>query len=122
MKTILVVDDSSFMRTLVKKAVADLDVKIVGEAEDGRVAFEKYAELKPDIVTLDIAMVEYDGIEALKNIIDLDPQAKIIIISSTTDQDTVADELKALGAFAVITKPNIKDSLIEAIQEIEKEG
>jgi len=121
MKTILVVDDSSFMRTLVKKAVADLDVTIVGEAEDGRVAFEKYAELKPDIVTLDLAMVEYDGIEALKNIISHDPNAKIIVISSTTDQDTVADDVKKLGAFAVITKPNIKDSLIEAIHAIENE-
>jgi len=121
MKTILIVDDSSFMRTLVKKSIAGLDVTIVGEAEDGRVAFEMYAELKPDIVTLDLAMVEYDGIEALKNIINHDPDAKIIVISSTTDQDTVAEEVMNLGAYAVITKPNIKDALVDAINKIENE-
>ena len=121
MKTILVVDDSSFMRTLVKKSVSELDVTIVGEAEDGKVAYEKYIELMPDIVTLDLAMVEHDGIEALKKIIKHNPKAKVIVISSTTDQDMVSEQVKEMGAFAIITKPNIKDDLISAIQKIENE-
>jgi len=118
MKTILVVDDSSFMRSLVKKSVAELDVQVVGEAEDGKIAFEKYLELEPDIVTLDLAMLEHDGIEALKKIKQHNPQANVIVVSSTTKQPNVVDEVMSLGAYSVINKPNIKDDLIRAVGEI----
>jgi len=121
MKTILIVDDSSFMRTLVKKSISELDITIVGEAEDGKAAYEKYIELMPDIVTLDLAMVEHDGVEALRKIMEHNPKAKVIVVSSTTNQDQVFEQVTNLGAFAVITKPNIKDALVNAIREIESE-
>ena len=115
MKTMLVVDDSAFMRKLIIKSVAELDVTVVAEAENGKIAVEKYVELEPDIVTLDIAMLEHNGIEALKKIKEHNPDATVIIISSTTDQDIIADDVMALGAHSIITKPNFKDELIEAI-------
>ena len=118
MKSVLVVDDSAFMRSLVKKSIEGLDVTITGEAEDGKVAFEKYVELKPDIVTLDLAMLEHDGVEALRKIMQHDPDAKVIVVSSTTKQANVVDEVMSLGAYTIVNKPNIKDGLIQAVKEI----
>ena len=119
MKSILVVDDSAFMRSLIKKSIDGLDVSVAGEAEDGKEAFEKYIELLPDIVTLDLAMMEHDGVEALKKIKQHNPDVDIIVISSTTKQPEVVDQVMSLGAYTVINKPNIKDDLIRTIKEIE---
>jgi len=118
----LIVDDSAFMRALIKKSVSELDVSIIGEADDGKAAVEKYIELKPDVVTLDLAMIEHDGIEALQKIMKHNPKAKVIIVSSTTDQDSVTEDVLRMGAFAVVNKPNIKGGIISAIKEIEALG
>jgi len=118
MKTVLVVDDSSFMRTLIKRNIGDLDISVVGEAENGKVAVEKYIELKPDIVTLDLAMNEYDGIGALKEIKKLNPDANVIIVCSTGGQGPIIDEAKALGACAIINKPIKDDELVNAIKSL----
>ena len=118
MKTVLVVDDSGFMRTLIKKNISTLDVIVVGEAEDGKVAVEKYIELMPDIVTLDLAMLDHDGVEALKGIMQHDPNAKVIIVASTAGQETVINEAKSLGACAIINKPLKDDELKNAIKAL----
>jgi len=118
MKTILVVDDSAFMRSMIKKHISELDVTVVGEAEDGKEAVEKYIELKPDYVTLDLAMIEHDGIEALREIKQHDPEAKVIIVSSTTDQEAVVAEVLDLGALTVLNKPIIKDDLLGVLKEL----
>lgn len=118
MKTVLVVDDSEFMRKLIMKHIKDLDVSIIGEAEDGKIAVEKYIELKPDIVTLDLAMHEHGGIEALKKIMQHNPEAKVIIVCSTAGQDSVLDEAKALGAHAIINKPIKTEELIDAFNSL----
>ncbi|MBE3555389.1 MAG: response regulator, partial [Thermicanus sp.] len=75
---ILVVDDAAFMRMMIKDILTKNGFEVVGEATDGVQAVEKYQELKPDLVTLDITMPEMDGIEALKQIRKIDPQAKVI--------------------------------------------
>ena len=121
MKTVLVVDDSTFMRSLIKKCMDELGINVAGEAEDGKIAFEKYVELEPDIVTLDLAMLEHDGIDALRKIKQHNPDAKVIVISSTTNQPNVVDEVMSLGAYTIINKPNIKDALIRAVNEIKGE-
>ena len=118
MKTVLVVDDSAFMRNSIIRHLSDCDIRVVGEAENGKIAVEKYIELKPDIVTLDLAMLDYDGIEALKDIKQHDPNAMVIVISSTTDQESVAAEAMALGAHTIINKPIIKDDLLATFNEI----
>ena len=68
MKRVLIVDDASFMRMSIKNMLANYDFEIVGEAENGVMAIEKYKELQPDIVTMDITMPEMDGLEALREI------------------------------------------------------
>lgn len=73
---ILVVDDAAFMRMMLKDILTKNDFEIVGEAEDGKKALEKYKELQPDLVTMDITMPEMDGIEAVKQIKNFDPEAK----------------------------------------------
>jgi len=118
MKTVLVVDDSAFMRNMIKKHISELDITVVGEAEDGKEAVAKYIEFKPDIVTLDLAMIDHDGIEALREIKQHDPEAKIVIVSSTTDQDSIIDEVNELGALAVLNKPIVKDDLVATLLEI----
>ena len=118
MKTILVVDDSGFMRNLIKKHISALDVTVVGEAEDGKIAFEKYVELKPDIVTLDLAMHEHGGIEALTKIKQHDPDANVIIVCSVAGQNAIIEEAKALGALAIINKPLKDDELANVIKEL----
>jgi len=118
MKTVLIVDDSAFMRNLIKKHLSEIDVRIVGEAEDGKEAVDKYLELKPDIVTLDLAMFEIGGIEALEQIMNHDPKAKVIIVSSTTKQDSTISDVMSLGACTVIDKPIVKEDLLGAFKEI----
>jgi len=118
MKTVLVVDDSAFMRNMIKKHISETDLIVVGEAEDGKDAVEKYIELKPDIVTLDLAMIEHDGVEALREIMQHDPDAKVIVVSSTTDQEAVVDEVNELGALAVLNKPIVKEDFIASLNEI----
>lgn len=111
-KTVLIVDDSFMMRTLVKDIVAaDPELKVVGDAENGKVALDKVKELKPDAVLLDIEMPEMDGLEALKRM-SLISKAKVIILSSVAQVGSPqAMEARKLGAFAVIPKPSGSMSL-----------
>ena len=118
MKTVLVVDDSEFMRTLIKKKISELDVEVIGEAGDGKIALEKYIELKPDIVTLDLAMQEHGGLEALEKIKKHDPDAKIIIVCSTAGQGAVTDEATALGAYAIVKKPLTNNDLVDIFKTL----
>jgi len=118
MKTVLVVDDSEFMRSLIKKKISELDVSVVGEAGDGKAAVEKYIELMPDIVTLDLAMQEHGGIEALKKIMQHNPDAKVIIVCSTAGQNAVVDEAKEIGAYEIVNKPLKDDKLVDIFKSL----
>jgi two-component system chemotaxis response regulator CheY len=118
MKTMLVVDDSGYFRKVIKVFVSNLDIKIVGEATNGKEAVELYKKLMPDIVTLDLAMEEEDGISALGKIIDHNPEAVVIVISSVAKQDVVISESLAKGAKKVFDKPIDKDKFIKYIEEL----
>ena len=118
MKTVLVVDDSGFMRNLIKRHIGTLDVDVVGEAENGKIAVEKYIELKPDIITLDLAMHEHGGLEALKEIRKIDPDAKVIIVCSIAGRSAILEEVKALGVHAIINKPLKDEELEDAVREL----
>jgi two-component system chemotaxis response regulator CheB len=104
---ILIVDDSGFMRNIIKQILAvDSELEIVGEAEDGQVALEKVKELKPDIVLLDVEMPRLDGLSVLKRL-KLTSKAKVVIISSVAQLGSPASlEARRLGAFEVIPKPS----------------
>ncbi|MFC5588418.1 response regulator [Sporosarcina soli] len=115
-KRILIVDDAAFMRMMIKDILTKNNFEVVGEAADGAQAVEKYMELKPDLVTMDITMPEMDGIAALKSIKEKDPAAKIIMCSAMGQQAMVIDAIQA-GAKDFIVKPFQADRVIEAIEK-----
>lgn len=116
-KNILIVDDAAFMRMMVKDILIKNGFTIVGEAQDGIEAVEKYKELSPDLVTMDITMPEMDGIAALKQIKEINPDAKIIMCSAMGQQAMVIDAIQA-GAKDFIVKPFQAERVIEAIQKV----
>jgi len=113
---ILVVDDAAFMRMMIKEILTKNGFSVVGEASDGQQAVEKYKELHPDLVTMDITMPEMDGIQALKEIRAHDSSAKIIMCSAMGQQAMVIDAIQA-GARDFIVKPFQADRVIEAIRK-----
>lgn len=115
-KTVLLVDDSSFMRKLTKRILVNNGFRIIGEAGDGVQAVEKFKSLKPDIVTLDINMDEATGLEALEQIMAHDPKAAVVIISCMLGQDIVMAEAKALGVKAFVKKPIDEEAVMEAMR------
>ena len=115
-KRILVVDDAAFMRMMIKDILTKNNFEVVGEAADGVQAIEKYMDLKPDLVTMDITMPEMDGIAALKAIKEKDPSAMIIMCSAMGQQAMVIDAIQA-GAKDFIVKPFQADRVVEAIEK-----
>ena len=115
-KRILIVDDAAFMRMMIKDILTKNNFEVVGEAADGVQAVEKYLELKPDLVTMDITMPEMDGITALKEIKKINPGAKVIMCSAMGQQAMVIDAIQA-GAKDFIVKPFQADRVLEAISK-----
>ena len=115
-KNILVVDDAAFMRMMLKDMLSKNDFNVVGEAENGKQAVEKYKELSPDLVTLDITMPELDGIGALKAIKQVNPDAKVIMCSAMGQQAMVLESIQA-GARDFIVKPFQADRVVEAVNK-----
>ncbi|MCZ8520044.1 MULTISPECIES: response regulator [Paenibacillus] len=113
---ILIVDDAAFMRMMIRDILSKNGFEVVGEANDGAQAVEKFKELKPDLVTMDITMPEMDGIQALKEIKKLDGAAKVIMCSAMGQQAMVIDAIQA-GAKDFIVKPFQADRVIEAIKK-----
>ena len=104
MKKILVVDDAKVVRMVVSQILKRNGYQVIGEAANGREAFEKYKALKPDAVTMDITMPEVDGIQGLKDIIAYDNQAKVIMISALDQRDALAEAIRH-GAADYVVKP-----------------
>lgn len=115
-KRILIVDDAAFMRMMIKDILTKNGYEVVGEAADGHQAVEKYRELQPDLVTMDITMPEMDGISALKEIRQMNSNAKIIMCSAMGQQSMVIDAIQA-GAKDFIVKPFQSDRVLEAISK-----
>lgn len=116
-KNILIVDDAAFMRMMIKDILSKNGYNVVGEAENGAKAFEKYNELKPDLVLMDITMPEVDGIAALKKIKGADPNAQIIMCSAMGQQAMVIESIQA-GAKDFIVKPFQPDRVLEAVKKV----
>ena len=117
---ILIVDDALFMRQMLRSVLEKEGYEICGEAENGKDAIEKYQELKPNIVTMDIIMplVEgIDGITAVKNIIAIDPDAKIVMVSAMGQDALVVEAIQA-GAKDFIVKPFRPLKVIEAVNKV----
>ncbi|MCW3135662.1 MAG: response regulator [Canidatus Methanoxibalbensis ujae] len=117
MARILVVDDAAFMRVLLKNILKSGGHEVVGEAENGIEALEKYEELKPDLVTMDIVMPHLDGIETTRSIIKIDPKARIVMCTAVGQQAKVLEAIKA-GARGYIVKPFQADKVLEEIEKV----
>ena len=114
MARVLVVDDAAFMRKMLSDALSSGGHEVVGEAGNGQEAVSRYQELKPDLTTLDITMPEKDGLEALAEIIAIDPQAKVVMCSALGQESKVLEAVK-LGARDFVVKPFQAPRVLEAV-------
>ena len=117
MARILVVDDAAFMRMMVRDMLKKIGHQAAGEAANGLQGVQMYKELKPDLVTMDVTMPEMDGVEAVKEIMAFDKDAKIIMISAMGQQAIVMDCIRA-GAKDFIVKPFNIDRVAEAVKKV----
>lgn len=120
MKTLLVIDDSKFIAKEIESIVCELGYEVVGHAKNGEDGITMYDELRPDVVTLDIIMPGIDGIETATELRKINPNVKIIILSSLYDRDTI-EEINEIGVQHIISKPIEADQLYEVLTEIENE-
>ena len=114
---ILLVDDSTYIRTVLGSIITEAGFEVTGEAADGEEAIRKYMSIKPDLVLMDVIMEPMGGMEATKAILDKDPEAKILMVTVLEDKDIFADLMK-IGAKGYIMKPFSKDKIAEKIKEV----
>ena len=116
-KNILICDDAAFMRMMIKDILTKNGYTVIGEAENGLRAVEKYNELNPDLVLMDITMPEMDGIQALKKIKENDSSASVIMCSPMGQQAMVIESIQS-GAKDFIVKPFQADRVLEAVRKV----
>ncbi|RLG71596.1 MAG: hypothetical protein DRO11_04145 [Methanobacteriota archaeon] len=114
---VLIVDDTAFMRKVLKDILEKEGFSVVGEAENAKEAIEKYFELKPDVVTMDIILPGIGGLEATKMIVERDPDAKIIMVTALEQHPLVVDAIRA-GAKDYIVKPFKPDQIVATIKRV----
>ena len=114
-KTILVVDDAAFMRMMIRDILSKEGYEI-HEAVNGRDAVEKYDEVQPDLVTMDITMPEMNGLEALKKIRDRDSAARVLIVSAMGQQKMIVEALES-GALDFLVKPFQPTKVLETVKK-----
>ncbi len=117
MSTVLVVDDSKTSRTMLRNILVANGYEVIGEAENGQEGYDKYCELEPDFVTLDITMPVMDGIETLVKIKEYDENAKVIMVTAAGQKGKMLDAIK-LGAAEFVTKPFETDQIVSIIESI----
>jgi len=117
MKTLLIIDDSPFIAMEIKNIVSERGYEVVGHSRNGEDGIKKYDELRPDYVTIDIIMPGIDGIETAQKIREIDADAKIVMLSSLCDEETMK-ELKAADLKNIIEKPIDTNALMEMLDSI----
>lgn len=114
---VLIVDDAVVMRMMIKEILSKNGFEVVGEAQNGADAVEKFKALRPDVVTMDMVMPGLDGIQAVKQIVAHDPNAKILMCTSM-GQEALLNEAMAAGASSYITKPFQPAKIVESIGKV----
>jgi len=114
MARVLVVDDAAFMRKVVGDALTQGGHEVVGEASNGAEAVTRFQELQPELTTLDITMPEKDGLAALREIMAIDPAARVIMCSAMGQESKVMESIKA-GAKDFVVKPFKVDRVLDAV-------
>lgn len=116
MKKVLIVDDAAFMRLSIKTMLEKNGYEIVGEAENGLIGIQKYIELQPDLVTMDITMPIMTGLDAMKKIIEYDSNAKVIMLTAMGQESMVREAIQH-GAKSFIVKPFKEDHILQALKK-----
>lgn len=115
--TVLIVDDALFMRSMIRDILINTGrFEVVGEAANGREAVQRYSELKPDLVTMDIVMPDLDGIDATRQIIGRNPEATIVMCSALGQEALVIESIAA-GARDFIVKPFTPEKVIRVLDK-----
>lgn len=117
MKNVLIVDDAAFMRLVIRVMLEKNGFKVVGEAQNGSEGVEKYKELMPDIVTMDITMPKMTGTEALKCIKKFDTKAKIVMVSAMGQEPLIREAIME-GAKSFIVKPFNEDKVVQTLTKV----
>ena len=115
--TVLICDDAVFMRTMISDILEESGYEIVGQAESGVQAIERYKALRPDLVTMDIVMPDMGGIDAVREICKFDPGARILMCSAMGQQALVVEAIQA-GAKDFVVKPFQPSRVLEAVQRV----
>ncbi|CUH93310.1 response regulator [Herbinix luporum] len=118
MAKILIVDDSRTSRKILRSILTENGHEVIGEALNGQEAISKYAELRPDITTMDITMPVMDGLTALKEIMNIDKNAKVIMVTAAGQKNKMVDAVK-YGATEFLTKPFDANQIIEIIEKVQ---
>ncbi len=116
-RRLLVADDAMIIRQIIKDMAVSAGWEVVGEASNGQEAIERFRELHPDAVTLDLVMPEHDGLHALHGIMEFDPEAKVLVVSALEQRGVLKDAIKA-GASDFVTKPFDKRSLAATLEQL----
>ena len=116
-KTLLIADDNSVMRQIIRSTVSAKGWQVVGEATNGQQAIDSYVELKPDAVTMDLVMPGHDGLHGLAGIIRHDPAARVLIVSALDQTDVLKQAFHA-GATDFIVKPFDRKGLIDVLDRM----
>ncbi|QCR21757.1 response regulator [Pontibacter sp. SGAir0037] len=117
MKRILIVDDSFYMRTMLKNMLTDAGYEVVGEAPNGQTALELAKETKPDLITLDVILPDNTGLDVLKGIKGEQPDMKVIIVSAV-GQEVIVNEAMEYGAQSYIVKPFSEEKVLEVVSKV----
>ena len=117
MAKILIVDDSKTSRKILRSILESNGHEVIGEAINGEEAVSKFLELQPDIATMDITMPIMDGLEALKEIMNIDKNAKVVMVTAAGQKTKMVDAVK-FGAVEFLTKPFDSMQIIEIIEKV----
>ncbi|MDD5934113.1 MAG: response regulator [Clostridiales bacterium] len=117
MGTVLIVDDSRTSRKILEAILIEGGLEVIGQAADGQQGVDLYQELKPDVVTMDITMPVMDGVEALAKIKEIDPKAKVVMVTAAGQKSKIIDALK-LGVDDFLTKPYESEEIVSTIMRV----
>jgi two-component system chemotaxis response regulator CheY len=117
LRTVLICDDAVFMRTMLADILTQAGFAVIGQAQTGKEAVDKFKELQPDLVTMDIVMPDMGGIEAVRAITAEFPDAKILMCSAMGQQSLVVEAIQA-GARDFVVKPFQPSRVLEAVQRV----
>lgn len=115
-KRLLITDDAMIIRTMIRDLATEAGWEVVAEATNGAEAVERYREFRPDAVTLDLVMPEFDGLHGLRGIREIDPDARVIVVSALNTQNVLKESFK-LGATDFVLKPFQKQPLMETLEQ-----